>query len=144
MQMPSQKKIDRKISHKKDSFKLKKAERINASAFTGLTYAQVQDRQKDNLVNKKALDKTKSYTKIIVQNVFNFCNTLIIILCIILDIMGHFDYTISSSMIAINIGIGIYQEIKAKWTVQKLSIVKQATCDVIREGKQENISTGTC
>ena len=141
MHQPSQKKIDRKISHKKDSFKLKKAERINASAFTGLTYAQVLDRQKDNLVNKKALDKTKSYTKIVFQNVFNFCNSLIIILCIILDVMGYFSYTISSSMIAINMAVGIFQEIKAKWTVQKLSIVKQATCDVIREGKQENIST---
>ncbi len=137
----TQKKIDRKISHKKDSFKLKKAERINASALTGLTSEQVQDRVDHNLVNKKALDKTKSYTKIILQNTFNFCNTLIIILCIILDILGHFDYTISSSMIAINIIIGIYQEIKAKWTVQKLSIVKQSTCTAVRDSKQVEIST---
>ena len=141
MQRPSQEKINKKISHKKDSFKMKKAERINASALYGLTEEQVKDRQKDNLVNKKALDKTKSYTKIVVQNVFNFCNTLIIILCIILDILGHFDYTISSSMIAINIAVGIFQEVKAKWTVQKLSIVKQSTCDVIREGNTKNIST---
>ena len=141
MQRPSQKKIDRKISHKKDSFKMKKAERINTSALYGLTEEQVKDRLKDNLVNKKALDKTKSYTKIVVQNTFNFCNTLIIILCIILDILGHFDYTISSSMIAINIAVGIFQEVKAKWTVQKLSIVKQSTCDVIREGITKNIST---
>ena len=141
MQRPSQKKIDKKISHKKDSFKLKKAERINTSAYFGLTQEQVRDRLKDNLVNKKALDKTKSYTKIVVQNTFNFCNSLIIILCIILDILGHFDYTISSSMIAINIGVGIFQEIKAKWTVQKLSIVKQSTCTVIREGAQSVIST---
>ena len=137
----TQKKIDRKISHKKDSFKLKKAERINASALTGLTSEQVQDRLDHNLVNRKALDKTKSYTKIILQNTFNFCNTLIIILCIILDILGHFDYTISSSMIAINIIIGIYQEIKAKWTVQKLSIVKQSTCTAVRDSKQVEIST---
>ena len=141
MQKPSQKKIDRKISHKKDSFKLKKAERINASALTGLTSAQVQDRLDHNLVNRKALDKTKSYTKIIVQNTFNFCNSLIIILCIILDIMGYFSYTISSSMIAINIIIGIYQEIKAKWTVQKLSIVKQSTCKVVRDSTTQEIST---
>ena len=65
----TQKKIDRKISHKKDSFKLKKAERINASALTGLTSEQVQDRLDHNLVNKTALDKTKSYTKIILQNI---------------------------------------------------------------------------
>ena len=141
MKRPSQEKINRKISRKKDSFKLKKAERINASAFFGLTQVQVQERLKDNLVNRKALDKTKSYTKIILQNTFNFCNSLIIILCIILDIMGYFSYTISSSMIGINIIIGIYQEIKAKWTVQKLSIVKQATCTVIREGVQSTIPT---
>ena len=141
MKQPSQKKIDKKLSHKKDSFKLKKAERINSSALTGLSSEQVRDRLEHNLVNRKALDKTKSYTKIIVQNTFNFCNSLIIILCIILDIMGYFSYTISSSMIAVNIVIGIYQEIKAKWTVQKLSIVKQSTCTVVRDSKNETIST---
>ena len=122
MQRPSQEKINKKMSHKKDSFKMKKAERINTSALYGLTEEQVKDRLKDNLVNKKALDKTKSYTKIVVQNTFNFCNTLIIILCIILDILGHFDYTISSSMIAINIAVGIFQEVKAKWTVTRTTL----------------------
>ncbi len=48
MKKTSQERIQKKISHKKDSFKLKKAERINASAFTGLTQAQVEDRLKDN------------------------------------------------------------------------------------------------
>lgn len=128
-----------KASKKKGSLKLRRAERINTSAFMGLSLEQVEDRKKNNLTNKKILDKTKSYTKIFLQNIFNFCNTLIIVLCIMLIAMGHWDYTISSLIIFINIGIGIYQEVKAKWTVQKLSLVKVSSCDVVRGGNVYNI-----
>ena len=69
MKQPSQKKIDKKLSHKKDSFKLKKAERINSSALTGLSSEQVRDRLEHNLVNRKALDKTKSYTTIALRQI---------------------------------------------------------------------------
>ena len=64
-----------KASKKKGSLKLRRAERINTSAFMGLSLEQVEDRKKNNLTNKKILDKTKSYTKIFLQNIFNFCNT---------------------------------------------------------------------
>ncbi len=138
-QAKTQKRIDKKIAHKKDSFRLRKADRINASAFEGLSLDQVEERKKDNLVNKKNMDKTKSYARIFIDNIFNFCNTLIIILCIILIILGHADYTISSAMILLNIAIGIYQEIKAKLTVQKLSLVKQSVFQVIRGGQTYSI-----
>ena len=134
-------KFPKKVKNKKGSFKLRRAERINASAFEGLSLEQVEERKKKNLINKKPLDKTKSYTKIFLQNIFNFCNTLIIILCLILIIMGHWDYTISSLIIFINIGIGIYQEIKAKRTVQKMSLVKQSQCEVVRGGNTYSINS---
>ena len=134
-------KFPKKVKNKKGSFKLRRAERINASAFEGLSLEQVEERKKKNLINKKPLDKTKSYTKIFLQNIFNFCNTLIIVLCLILIIMGHWDYTISSLIIFINIGIGIYQEIKAKRTVQKMSLVKQSQCEVVRGGNTYSINS---
>ena len=40
-QAKTQKRIDKKIAHKKDSFRLRKADRINASAFEGLSLDQV-------------------------------------------------------------------------------------------------------
>ena len=61
----SQEKINKKLSKKKDSFKLRKADRINTSVLEGLTLEQVEERKKDNLTNKKVNDKTKSIAKIL-------------------------------------------------------------------------------
>ncbi len=137
----SQEKINKKLSKKKDSFKLRKADRINTSVLEGLTLEQVEERKKDNLTNKKVNDKTKSIAKIFIENIFNFCNSLIIILCIVLICLGKANQTLSSCIIIVNIAIGIYQEVKAKRTVQKLSIVKEAKVDVVRGGKTYNIPT---
>lgn len=135
------KKIEKKVSNKKDSHKMKKAERIDVSYFEGLSLEQVEDRKKNNLVNKKNLDNTKSYFKIFMNNICSFCNLLTIGLVVLLICIGAWDYTISSCIIFINIGIGIYQEIKAKKAVQKLTLLTQSSYEVIRQSMQYTIST---
>lgn len=126
---------------KHDSHKLKNADRFFPTVEEGLTSAQVGQRIQEGLVNKKTDNSSKSYFRIIFENIFNFCNTISIILVILLIAIGAWDYTISSCIIIINIAIGIGQEIKAKWTVQKLSLVAQSKCDVVRDGKRVNVNT---
>ena len=135
------KKIEKKVSNKKDSHKMKKAERIDVSYFEGLSFEQVEERKKNNLVNKKNLDNTKSYFKIFMNNICSFCNLLTIGLVVLLICIGAWDYTISSCIIFINIGIGIYQEIKAKKAVQKLTLLTQSSYEVIRQSMKYTIST---
>lgn len=126
---------------KKDSFKLKKAERYLPAIDMGLTQEKVNERIEDNLTNHKPINRSKSYGRIIVENVFNFCNTVTLILVIILIAVGQPNQTVSSCIIFLNMAIGIYQEIKAKWTVEKLSLVVDSTCEVLREGQKKTIST---
>ena len=126
---------------KHDSHKLKHADRFYPSTEEGLSSAQVEQRNQEGLVNKKTDNTSKSYVRIVFENIFNFCNTVTILLVILLLAIGAWDYTLSSSIIFINIAIGIVQEIKAKWTVQKLSLVAQSKCDVVRDGKRININT---
>lgn len=126
---------------KKDSHKLKKADRYYPDIKQGLSLAQVEERREDNLTNVKPINRSKSYSRIALENIFNFCNTVTIILVVLLIMIGAWDYTISSCIIFINMAIGIYQEIKAKWTVEKLSLVVESSCDVLREGKISSIST---
>lgn len=126
---------------KKDSHKLKKADRYYPNILTGLTFNQVEERRRDNLTNEKPINRSKSYSRIIIENVFNFCNTVSIVLVILLILIGAWDYTISSCIIFINMAIGIYQEIKAKWTVEKLALVVESSCEVLRNGKYSIIST---
>ncbi|MDD4315660.1 MAG: HAD-IC family P-type ATPase, partial [Clostridia bacterium] len=126
---------------KRDSFKLKKAERYNPDTATGLTDEIVLERIEDNLTNHKPINRSKSYSRIIFENVFNFCNTITLILVIILIAVGQPNQTVSSCIIVLNIAIGIYQEVKAKWTVEKLSLVVDSTCEVLRGGAVKTIST---
>lgn len=138
------KKIDRaraKHKSKRDSLRLKMAERFSPSPDKGLTSAQVEDRNRAGLVNKKTSTGSKSYLRIVAENVFNFCNTVTIALMILLIAIDAWDYAVSSCIILINIAIGIYQEIKAKRTVDKLSLVGRSVCDVVRDGKRMSVPT---
>lgn len=126
---------------KKDSLKLKFADKFNPSQEIGLSNEQVAIRNKEGLVNKQSDSGSKSYISIVLSNIFNFCNTVTIVLVVLLWCIGAWDYTISSCIIFVNIAIGIVQEIKAKWTVQKLSLVAQSKCDVVRNGERTAINT---
>lgn len=126
---------------KRQSLKHQKAIRYNPDIKIGLTKDIIESRIQENLINIKAVNRSKSYGRIIFENVFNFCNTVTIILVIILIAVGQPNQAVSSSIILANIIIGISQEIKAKLTVEKLSLVADSVCDVLRDGKKETIST---
>lgn len=126
---------------KKTSNKLKNAERFTPSIKMGLTYDLAQQRIEDNLTNDKPINRSKSYGRILLENVFNFCNTVTLILVIILIAIGQPNQAVSSCIIFINMAIGIYQEIKAKHTVEKLSLVVDSSCTVLRDGVKNTIST---
>ena len=132
---------DKPIKIHEDSHKLKHAERYDPDINEGLTADKVAERKTDRLTNDKPINRTKSYTRIVIENVFNFCNTVTIILVALLFISGAGMYTVSSCIVILNMAIGIWQEIKAKHKVEKLSIVIDNTCEVIRDGQHSTVST---
>ncbi|NCA67670.1 MAG: HAD family hydrolase [Clostridia bacterium] len=125
----------------KQSRKIKNAERYYPTINEGLTSELVNERVEDHLTNVKDINRSKSYFRIFVENIFTFCNTVTIILIIALVSVGAISDTLSSCIIFMNMFIGIFQEIKAKWAVEKLSFVVENSCDVIRDGKKTEIST---
>lgn len=132
---------DEEIKIKDDSQKLKNATRFDPDVNIGLSDAVVAERVADKLTNQKPINRTKSYGRIIFENVFNFCNTVTIILVALLFFAGAGMYGVSSVIVIANIAIGIWQEIKAKHKVEKLSMVIDNTCEVIRGGIHSEIST---
>ena len=135
MKSNTYKKISRSIDKQKDSQKMKKADRLFPQSDYGLTANQVESRQNDHLTNQRNTKESKSYLRIVADNLFNFCNVVCIALVILLCSIGAWDYTLSTSIILVNIVIGIWQEVKAKKAVSKLAIVHKAGVKVIREGK---------
>jgi cation-transporting ATPase E len=126
---------------KDDSHKMQNATRFETTIELGLTDKQVALRKDEHLTNAKPINRSKSIPKIIFDNFFNFCNTITIGLVILLIAVGAGSYAVSSSIIFISIAIGIAQEIRAKRTVEKLSMVVDSVCEVLRDGIWEEMST---
>ncbi len=108
---------------------------------TGLTLAEVQLRKKAKLVNKSKKVVGKSYLQIFATNIFTFFNLLGFIIFILMALCGSYSNMLFVVVILANTVIGIFQEIRSKLAVEKLSIVSEPTVDVIRDGTQQNIKT---
>lgn len=138
----SELRLRRARNKKKDgSRSYKNAQRFTPDIVSGLTQAQAEQRAEENLVNIKPINRAKSYPRIIFENVFSFCNIVTLFLMLLLVCIGAADYALSSSIIIISMVIGIVQEIKAKKSVEKLSLTVESTCTVIRDGEKREIST---
>ena len=126
---------------KEGSRNYKNAERFAPDPALGLDEERVAQRREENLVNIKPINRAKSYPRIIFENIFSFCNIVTLFLMILLVAIGAADYALSSSIIIISMAIGIVQEIKAKRSVEKLSLTVESTCTVVRGGESRQIST---
>ena len=121
-------------------------ERADAAVALGLTSEQVAKRVGAGLVNTVKNKNSKSYFKIIVDNVCTFYN-LLALACFIALVCVHTPQTPLSTyafilIYLVNIFIGIIQEIKAKRTLDKLSLVKTPTAVVVRDGEEKTVAIG--
>lgn len=105
----------------------------------GLTSSQVDMRHRDGLNNVVNKSFTKSYGRIIFDNVFTFFNMLLTIIAIALLIVGSYTDLMFVVIMVANMTIGIIQEIKAKKTIDKLTLVTAPSTTVIRNGTAASI-----
>ena len=102
----------------------------------GLSSAQVFARQQDGLVNKTKKHVTKSYFKIIYENVINFWNLLLFAIAALM-IVARISITSFAFLVILlaNIAIGLYQDIRARKLLDKLKVVSAPKVTVLRDGK---------
>ena len=122
-------------------------ERFNASVDQGLSSEQVELRKKQKLLNRSKKAFGKSYTEIIISNLFSFFNVL---LYIIAGVMIYFAVKYNEPRIIwgmffmvvllCNTILGLYEDIKARHLLSKLRLITQPRATVIRDGKEEIIS----
>lgn len=107
----------------------------------GLTNEDVSLRCRNGLANLVQSSNTKSETQIIRENVFTFFNLIFIVLGAALLFVGSI-MNMSFLIIAIaNTLIGIYQEIRSKRAVDKLTLVAVGNIHTIRSGKRVSVRT---
>lgn len=115
--------------------------RFNPDITKGLTLQQVEERIKNGEYNKASNLKTKSLADILRDNVCTLFNLINLILAIAVFAVGSYKNTLFMIIIVINALIGTVQELRAKKTIDKLSIVSAEKIKVLREGKISQITT---
>ena len=85
---------------------------------TGLSEPEVLARRAQGLGNQVTFPSSRSYLLILSENVFTFINIVIFGLGIFLVLLGHVsDALVSVGVIFINIFVSVFQEIRAKHTL---------------------------
>lgn len=113
----------------------------------GLTADEVQQRIDSGKINGDQNVKTKSVAQILRENIVTFFNFIFIVfavlICFFIDssekfltIVGNFGFLI---LIVFNALVGIVQELRAKHTIDKLSLISAPKAVVIRDGEQKEI-----
>ena len=102
----------------------------------GLPNDQVEERIKLGLVNKTNVVVGKTYLEIILSDVFSFFNVL---LFIVAGLMIAAQYWIGLTFLIVllaNIGISLFEDIKARHLMSKLRVLTQPIVKVIRGGEE--------
>ena len=132
-------KKEKKFRRKKN-FDIEQVERFEVSAKQGLSAEQVQKRIDEHLTNKVENKNVKTYKSIFFGNIFTFFNLLCFIVAGALIAVGAWTNLLFLAIILCNIVIGIIQEIRAKKTIEKISLVSAPTATVMRDGHKQDIS----
>ncbi|MGN0478399.1 MAG: HAD-IC family P-type ATPase, partial [Hominenteromicrobium sp.] len=114
--------------------------RIPPDLRTGLTAEQVQERISQGLVNADDGIKTKTEKQIILENTFTFFNILNFVLALFVLLVGSFKNLLFLGVIFSNTVIGSFQGIRAKRTIDKLSLISAPKVTVLRDGALQTIA----
>lgn len=123
-------------------------EKFVTDPHNGLAQKDVENRIAEGKVNGDTNVKTKTVAQILRENIVTFFNFVFIVLALLifffvdageslLSIFGNFGFML---LIIFNALVGIFQEVRAKRTIDKLSLISAPKAIVIRDGEEKEIA----
>lgn len=134
-------KVSKKKKDAESEKKPQRVKRVRTDASTGLTDEQVQERILKGQTNHTPNRNVKTYKRIFFENTVTFFNILCLAVAISLICVGAWSNCLFMAIIIINTAIGIIQEIRAKKTIEKLSLLTAPAVKVVRSGIEQTITT---
>lgn len=113
--------------------------RFNADIRYGLNSDQVNEYFENGWSNEPVEPPSKTVPEIIKSNLFTYFNLVFAVLAALLILAGSFRNLTFLPVILANLFIGIIQEVRAKNTLDKLSVLNAPKALVVREGRQFSI-----
>ncbi len=106
---------------------------------TGLTAEQVRRRKRNGRINVTKGSITKPVYRILIDNICTFFNLFNLIIAVALIAVKSYYNLLFLIIIIINTAIGIFQELRSKRTLEKLSVLSAVRAHVIRDGSIKDI-----
>jgi cation-transporting P-type ATPase E len=106
---------------------------------TGLTAAQVRERVAAGQVNRAAERPSRTVGQILRANILTRFNALLGALLVVMLLVGPIQDALFGLVIVANSAVGIVQELRAKRTLDKLSVLNMPTATVVRDGEPAQI-----
>ena len=102
----------------------------------GLTNREVEEKIALGKVNKINFETSESISTIIKKNIFTYFNVIFMMLAILVTFAGAFRNLTFLIVVTINLLIGIFQQIRSKMVLDKLSLLDKCKYSIIRDNKE--------
>lgn len=102
----------------------------------GLTNREVEEKIALGKVNKINFETSESIPTIIKKNIFTYFNVIFMMLAILVTFAGAFRNLTFLIVVTINVLIGIFQQIRSKMVLDKLSLLDKCKYSIIRDNKE--------
>jgi cation-transporting P-type ATPase E len=107
--------------------------------YTGLTTRQVNERIQNHQQNERSKKITKSNVEIIRSNIFTYFNFVNVVLFAFVLMTGKLKNGLFLGTVIFNAFVGIYQQVKSKRLLDKLSILAETKVKVRRDNEWKEI-----
>ena len=106
----------------------------------GLSESEVLARRAAGQGNTVPSGTGRSYGRIVRDNVFNFINNVLFVLGITLVALGRYlDALVSVGVVLANTVVGLYQEIRAKRTLDRIAVLTRPRATAVRAGVRREV-----
>jgi cation-transporting P-type ATPase E len=114
--------------------------RMEAAPPRGLTAAEVRERVEAGQVNRAAERTSRTVPEILRANILTRFNALLGALLVVILVVGPVQDALFGVVLVANSAVGIFQELRAKRTLERLSVLNAPTATVLRDGSTRQVA----
>jgi cation-transporting ATPase E len=106
----------------------------------GLSAAEVQQRKAQGLTNDVPVKSSRPLIRILRENFLSITNVILFAIMIVLVVIGKPDDAfVTGGAVLINVGVGVYQEIRAKRQLDRIALLTRPKVTVIRDSQEQAV-----
>lgn len=106
----------------------------------GLTEAEAAERVARGEHNVSEASSSRSYKRIVAQNAITPINLTLFAICVGLAAVGLVgDAAMTGGLVVLNVVVGVFQEVRAKQKLDRISLLTRPSATVIRDGKERTV-----